>query len=62
MSRGYICENGRMVEELDYSCDGQKVLWCGFCREKTYHQLTAISSTRGEVWTCLKCGMEDVPE
>lgn len=58
MGKGYILQNGEL-EVQDYSTDGsQEVLWCPSCQEKTWHCFTAMSSTRGRLWTCLKCQEE----
>ena len=60
MGKGYIYHEDGTVEVEDYSVDGsQTQLWCSHCQEFTWHQFTAMSSTRGMLYTCLKCGREE---
>lgn len=59
MGKGYIYENGELVEVQDYSVDSaQEKRFCEHCKAFTWHVITAMSSTRGELWTCLQCGRE----
>ena len=60
MASGFFFnESGNLEEELELSVDsGSQTQWCEKCRTKTAHYLLAISSTRGHVYTCVKCGQE----
>ena len=59
MAKGYTYnENGELEEELELSVDGGEGLWCERCQRITYHSLAAISSVRGEVYVCARCGSE----
>ena len=57
MAKGYTYnENGELEEELKLSLDGGEGLWCERCQRITYHSLVAISSARGKVYVCARCG------
>jgi len=59
MAKGYTYnENGELEEELELSVDGGEGLWCERCQRITYHSLVAISSARGKVYVCARCGSE----
>ena len=59
MSKGFIYdENCDLEEVLDYSCDGCDVRFCSHCQKDTTHYLVALSTIRGEVWSCAECGFE----
>ena len=59
MAKGYTYnENGELEAELELSLDGGEGLWCKRCQRITYHSLVAISSARGKVYVCARCGSE----
>ena len=59
MARGYIFdESGNLEEELEFSVGGGQEKYCEKCQAKTWFFLLALSSVRGYVYNCSKCGQE----
>ncbi len=60
MGKGYIYDENGNLEVQDYSVDAaQERKFCTRCKDITWHVHTAMSSTQGQLWTCLDCGKEE---
>ena len=59
MSKGYIFEDGELVEEQECSVDDVDKRYCKKCGKETTHFLDCISSRTGKIYKCFVCGTEN---